>query len=206
MLKNPKMNNRRGTSLNLVQSDPLKRLGELCKKGGYYYNMSWDIFSNGIMMECTMFHIRGRYVLYREVRFVENPKNITGAKKVISAILLDNIGLGMEEDISHEEEEIPYKIHPLSTESQNESEEGEDIYEDAAKDVTRMGINFLAGVLSEVSQKNSDLGSKIPEDAMQGLLKGIDIESIDSSNISNILKLLTPSSGLDEQTVKDDPE
>ncbi len=215
MSKNPKVNNRRGTPLNLIQSDPLKRLGELCKKGGYYYHMSWDVFSNGIMMECTLFHSRGRYILCKEVRFVKNPKNITEAKKVVSAILLDNMGLGMEdceEDFSHEEEEnlvFQTKFGPFAKESQKggEKEKEEDVYEDAAKDVTRMGMSFMTNVLSEICQKNPELASAIPGDeAVRGLLKGLNNGEAVDENITNIFKLLTPSSGFDEKTVKDDLE
>lgn len=130
-------------TLVLYENDPIKRLGELCKKGRYYYSMRWDKFTNGFLMECSLYRDRSRRNLfYREVRFVENPSNINDAKRVVSAILLDNIGLGVKEEMdctSH----ISDDIEPPSVEERKPVE-----------NMTKLGMKILPAVLEKVCRTN----------------------------------------------------
>ena len=186
MLKSRSMSN-----LILVQDDPLKRLGEFCKKGGYYYNMRWDNFSNGVMMVCQVFHIRRRDMLCREVRFIENPKSITEAKKVISAVLLQNIGLGVSED-SEEQPDSPERSENSETFSDCSSQK-EDLYKGMAGDMGKMGMDILTKVLSDMNQpkKVDPVPGFTCDNFRETLMKsGLDENLID--DVSNITKLLNP--------------
>lgn len=186
MLKSRSMSN-----LNLFQVDPLKRLGEFCKKGGYYYNMRWDNFSNGVMMICQIFHSRRRDMLCREVRFIENPKSITEAKKVISAILLQNIGLGVSE-----EQVDNFESSKTFSESSSQKEEQEDLYKGITGDMGKMGMDILSKVLSDMNKsiKTEPIPGGGCNEFKETLMKsGLDEKMADE--LSNISKLLHPIPG-----------
>lgn len=102
-------------SIDLRSSDPFARLKELCSQGRYRYSFTWDRFLNGVMIQCEVYYFaqRQRFLLTREARFVPTT-DISQAKKVISAILLENLGLGMSEE------------EPPISETQNTQEETEE--------------------------------------------------------------------------------
>lgn len=136
-------------SIKLTHTDPIKRLKEFCKAGKYYHHIKWDKFANGFMFECEVVYNLGRYghnrrrVLVKEVRWVETDNLIEG-QRVIAAILLDNLGLGVPDDGECEGEE-----------------EIEDISQDFTKAVT--------GVLNQVSQQlDNEEGDKDPLLSMAG--------------------------------------
>ena len=41
--------------IELTQTDPVLRLRELCTQGKYKYNMAWDKFENGFMIQLRKF-------------------------------------------------------------------------------------------------------------------------------------------------------
>jgi len=100
----------RDRTIDLTQTDPLLRLRQFCKQGKYKYKIIWDRFQNGMMMECEVWYFLGkkkRHTLTREVQFVYTT-DVKEGQRIISAILLQNIGLGFDEDevcYSSEEEE-----------------------------------------------------------------------------------------------------
>lgn len=91
------MSEKKYSLLLLTENDPLKRLDELRRQGYYNYNIRWTKFSNGLMMECKIYR-NHRNVLIKEAQFVPSPKNIQEAKRVIAAIILDRLGLGVTEE------------------------------------------------------------------------------------------------------------
>jgi len=135
-------------TIKLTHSDPIKRLKEFCKQGKYYHQIKWDKFANGFMIECEVFYNLGSYghnkrrVLTKEVRWVEKD-DLLESKRVIAAILLDNLGVGVSDD------------------SENNEEIEEDVSQDFAKAVT--------GVLNQVSQQlDNEEGDTDPILSMAG--------------------------------------
>ena len=93
-------------TINLVQTNPLKRLRELCKQGKYSYKFKWDKFNNGMMMKCELYYNKKnrKYITCQETQFIFTT-NVSEAQEIISAVLLHSIGLGVEEDASPAPEE-----------------------------------------------------------------------------------------------------
>jgi hypothetical protein len=85
----------------LTKEDPIERLKEFCQQGIYTYRFVYDKFLNGIMTEMEICYRFGtkkgvqKKTLIKEARFVQT-KDVTYAQKVISAIILDKLGLGVE--------------------------------------------------------------------------------------------------------------
>ncbi len=140
-------------SIKLTHSDPIKRLKEFCRAGKYYHQIKWDKYANGFMFECEVTYNLGRHghnrrrVLIKEVRWVETDNLIEG-QRVIAAILLDNIGLGVPGGFSDEEE----------------SDE-----EFPSEDFAKASMKAVTGVLNHVSQQlDNEGGNKDPLLSMAG--------------------------------------
>ena len=140
-------------SIKLTHSDPVKRLKEFCKKGKYYHQIKWDKYANGFMLECEVSYNLGRHghkrrVLAKEARWVETDNLIEG-QRVIAAILLDNLGLGILDDCE-ENEDVPLQgVSP--------------------QDFTEVSIKAVTGVLNQVSQQlDNEEGNKDPLLSMAG--------------------------------------
>ncbi len=138
-------------SIKLTHTDPIKRLKEFCRAGKYYHQIKWDKYANGFMFECEVSYNLGRYghnrrrVLVKEVRWVETDNLIEG-QRVIAAILLDNLGLGVPDD----------------------SEEIDEIV-DISQDFTKASMKAVTGVLNQVSQQlDNEEGDKDPLLSMAG--------------------------------------
>lgn len=99
-------------TINLTETDPVQRLRELCRQGKYRYRMGWDRFQNGIMIDCEFWYFFGRkrrQVLAREVQFVSTT-DVSEAQRIIAAIFLQNIGLGVEtEDVECSESDPEFE-------------------------------------------------------------------------------------------------
>nr|QBK86034.1 MAG: hypothetical protein LCMAC101_06290 [Marseillevirus LCMAC101] len=137
-------------SIKLTHSDPIKRLREFCRAGKYYHQIKWDKYANGFMFECEVTYNLGRHnkrrVLVKEVRWVETT-DLTEGQRVISAILLDNLGLGVSDDGDEEnDEEIP------------------------TQEFAKASMKAVTGVLNQVSQQidNEDGDIKDPLLSMAG--------------------------------------
>ena len=140
-------------SIKLTHTDPIKRLKKFCKAGKYYHQIKWDKYANGFMFECEVAYNLGRHghnrrrVLIKEVRWVETDNLIEG-QRVIAAILLDNIGLGVPNGFSDEEEsdeELP------------------------SEDFAKASMKAVTGVLNHVSQQlDNEEGNKDPLLSMAG--------------------------------------
>ena len=142
-------------TIKLTHTDPIKRLKEFCKQGKYFHQINWDRYANGFMFNCEITYNFGRHgyskrrVLAREARWVETDDLMEG-KRVIAAILLDNIGLGVSEGLSDEEKE-------------------EEKEETLQHDFTTASMEAVAGVLNQVSQQlDCEEESKDPILSMAG--------------------------------------
>lgn len=102
----PRQHLTQNQTLNLKENVPLKRLGELARQGKYRYKFNYDKFENGFMCSCQLFYfIRGRKrIIASETRWVET-QNLLEAKQTVSALLLENIGLGVEPTTEEELED-----------------------------------------------------------------------------------------------------
>jgi len=85
-------------SISLSSTNPFERLKEFTAQGKYRYSFHWDKFANGVMIECKIYYFLKRKMrtLVKETAWV-NTSDLGEAKMVISAILLQNLGLGFEE-------------------------------------------------------------------------------------------------------------
>lgn len=84
--------------IELTETDPLERLKEFCKQGKYHYQINWDHFVNGFMCECIVYYQMKRKshkMLKKEVFWIET-RDLMKAKKTIAAIMLESLGLGLE--------------------------------------------------------------------------------------------------------------
>lgn len=143
-------------TIKLTHSDPVKRLKEFCKQGKYYHHMKWDKFANGYMVECEVAYNLGRYghirrrILTKEARWVETG-DLLEAQRVVAAVLLDNLGVGISED--GEENEIQ-----------------EEIEEDVSQNFAKASMKAVTGVLNQVTQQldNNEEGDKDPLLSMAG--------------------------------------
>lgn len=92
-------------SINLTREDPLERLEELCEQGLYNYEFHTDEFQNGVMTTLELKVKGGQTIIIKEARFVKNLLSdskeaetvLVRAKKIVSAILLDKLDLGVVE-------------------------------------------------------------------------------------------------------------
>ena len=94
-------------TINLIEIEPLLRLKELCNQGKYTYKINWDRFQNGFMCECILYYDMKKRtkVLKKEVFWVET-QDLRIAKQTIAAIMLERIGLGVEEPSQSNFEEV----------------------------------------------------------------------------------------------------
>jgi hypothetical protein len=183
-------NSRRHIHITLDEKDPLKRLEELCKKGGYYYQMEWELFGNGVMMECSLNHIRGRNLLYKEVKFIKNCKTINEGKKIISDILLNNIGLGTSSSDEYvQEDEILFHGEEKKKEDQKPT-----------------GLDFLMKMVKTAGCQefkfDKDNFSKNSEHILEEVLKELE----EDENLTNIFKLLNPQSSCTKTSSTTEPK
>lgn len=108
-----------GMTINLTEEDPLDRLEELAKQGDYTYHFSWDNFKNGFMCELELSYYldlrkkTSKKLLCKEARFVEG-SDLYHAKKVVAAILVDRLGLGVPETEEPEMTEAETKIQEMA--------------------------------------------------------------------------------------------
>ena len=116
-------------TINLTQTQPLLRLKELCNQGKYKFDFKWDKFANGYMITCELYFIQilnSRYILKKEVQWVET-KDLDKAKNIICAILLEGLGMGVEDE-------------------ESESEEGE-----MSEKIVDLGMKAMSGILEHFS-------------------------------------------------------
>ena len=95
-------------TISLTQEDPLDRLREFCSQGLYKFHFSWDKFENGIMCELEIsysLNLSSRKVLAKEARFVPG-EDIKYAQKVVSAVLLHRLGLGVQEQVDETDQKM----------------------------------------------------------------------------------------------------
>lgn len=102
-------------SINLTHEDPVERLKEFCELGKYIFHWNWDKFSTGVMCELEISYqldansrSKGdrRKILAKESRYISSTEgDLAHAQKVVAAILLDRLGLGVpaQNDVSEEE-------------------------------------------------------------------------------------------------------
>ncbi len=103
-------------SINLTHEDPVERLKEFCELGKYIFHWNWDKFLTGVMCELEISYqldansrSKGdrRKILAKESRYISSAEgDLTHAQKVVAAILLDRLGLGVpaQNDVSEEED------------------------------------------------------------------------------------------------------
>jgi len=84
--------------ITLTSVNPFERLKELALQGKYRYRFQWDRFANGFMMDCSLsyFYRKGKKTIVKKTRWIETT-DLMEAKNVISAVVLQSIGLGFEE-------------------------------------------------------------------------------------------------------------
>ena len=82
--------------IKLTHDDPIERLFQFCQQGGYNPRFTFESFQNGVMCELEVSK-GGENILAKEVRFVQD-KDVSYAQKVVAAILLEKIGLGVIEE------------------------------------------------------------------------------------------------------------
>ena len=152
-------------TIKLTHTDPVKRLKEFCKQGKYYHQIKWDKYANGFMFECEVTYNLGRNkrkVLAKEVRWIETD-NLTEGQRVIAAILLDRLGLGVAEEEEEENENLEHTKYDNS-----------DILKDEecqfpSQDFTKASMEAVTGVLNHVCQQmDSNDGDKDPFLGMAG--------------------------------------
>lgn len=92
-------------TIALTKQDPIERLKEFCKQSLLQYRFTWDFFSNGILIECSLFFTRygnKKIDVTREARFVPST-DLSQAQRIVSAVLLDRLGLGDEPSVDMED-------------------------------------------------------------------------------------------------------
>jgi hypothetical protein len=105
--------------IHLTEEDPINRLEQLAKQGDYTYHFSWDKFANGFMCELELSYQldprkkTSKKLLWKEVRFVEG-LDLYHTKRVVAAILIDRLGLGVPE---------PEEPEPEMTEAETKMQE-----------------------------------------------------------------------------------
>jgi hypothetical protein len=118
--------------IDLTHTDPLERLQQLARQGVYNYVFRWDKFENGVMCTIELYYqLNASFASRKEVdqvsRFVSSSefegRNLDAeapqkefsdalleyAQKQVAAILLDRLGLGVEESTTNahaEEDEL----------------------------------------------------------------------------------------------------
>jgi hypothetical protein len=109
-------------SIELTQDDPLERLKQLGTQGYYKYHFNWDMFQNGVMCELEITYLlthqqSSRKTLIKEARFVKGT-DLQYAKRVLAAVALERLGLGVEtDDGTQEYDEAEAKMREVAEKS-----------------------------------------------------------------------------------------
>ena len=104
----------KNTSLTFSSEDPFEILVDLCKKGDYTYNISYDRFQNGVLAKCVWSYKNVNPVTV--VKFIKNPTDSSTIKKIMSAHVLSEMNLYSERD---EEDEFNDNINGLVLNANN---------------------------------------------------------------------------------------
>lgn len=156
-------------TIALTQQDPIERLKEFCKQGLYKYRFTWDIFANGTMCECVLYISKygsKRIDIAKEARFVASTE-LTEVKRVVSAVLLDRLGLGDDSEFEIDIEDEPNPQTPL--------EEVHDFARKAMKMASNMVTTQLANldvspeVREQLSSVTSAISAVVPQDVKEKL-------------------------------------
>lgn len=111
--------------ISLVKTDPAERLEEFCSQSNRYHtSYLFSRFENGIMAECSL--ESPHRVICSEAQFVLST-DIEKAKRIISAILLYRLGLGVDE-----------------------GEDGDSDDEPPEQDFVRVGMRAVSGILEKL--------------------------------------------------------
>lgn len=108
--------------IDLTHEDPLERLKQFCSQGQYRFHFKWDKFANGIMCELEITYQLGhpetpKRLLVKEARFVGG-EDIEHAKKVVAAVLLERLGLGVQPtEEENADDEISEKMQEMAAKS-----------------------------------------------------------------------------------------
>lgn len=120
----------REVDLTLTQTNPLRRLQELCKAGRYTYHFKWDKFANGMMMTCLISYrlgSAGEEELIRRACFVRTHEPEEG-KNVVASCILQSLDLAPTED----------------------ADDAADVVGEAGRTIMAKGMQLLSGVLDGV--------------------------------------------------------
>lgn len=145
-------------SIILTRGDPLERLEEFCEQGLYEYEFHNDEFQNGVI-SCLELKLKGGQTIIKEARFVkilssddkEGESLLVRAKKTVTAVLLDRLGLGVSEN--EEGPEVQPEIE-LDTQEDEEGDDDDDM-DIRFQELASKGLNAAFEVLNKVM--SSDL-------------------------------------------------
>lgn len=152
--------------IKLTTSDPLDRLKEFCNQGNYVYHFNWDKFKTGVMCELEISYQIGdkKKTLTKEVRYVPG-NDIKYARKVVSAILLERIGLSLTEDTENDNK-LPEDLTEFIAENQEKfqkffSRDGEksplqNTVETGPVDLKNFALSALLKVTNLMKEESDD--------------------------------------------------
>lgn len=143
-------------SISLTHQDPVERLKQFCEQGKYVFHWNWDRFASGIVCELEIGYQLDRSkssdrrkVLTKEARYIPNvsedqSENLLYAQRVLAAITLDKLGLGVppEENIEIQSD--------FQNEDQNEQVEGTDVDKSVPTDVEKMMKDFAVAAITKL--------------------------------------------------------
>ena len=145
-------------SIVLTNEDPTERLKEFCEQGRYIFHWNWDKFATGVMCELEISYqldaksSKGdrRKILAKESRYIpfENG-DLVYAQKVVAAILLDRLGLG-----------VPAKVQEDETVSSESPSEDDGVPDDSNVAVTGDDImeNLMKNLATKLNQNLAEAG------------------------------------------------
>ena len=137
--------------INLTATDPIDRIKEFCNQGNYIFHYNWDKFKTGVMCELEITYQLGdkRVGLTKEVRYIQTD-DVRHAQRIVSAILLERIGLAVEESIPVSQE----SISDLFEENRNKLEQ---LFHADAADGNSELQNFALTALGNLMGKVNDM-------------------------------------------------
>lgn len=178
-------------NISLTFQDPIERLKQFCEQGKYTFHWNWDRFASGIVCEVEISYQldsvkKGsdrRKVLTREARYIPNTesdsdnsasenfksRNLLYAQRVLAAIVLDRLGLGVPAEDSEPRED---QVEDACVEQETSERDSEDtgVYVEnmmknlAVAAITKLGGEFdmdaiLAAVQDNAKAPGSDTGT-----------------------------------------------
>lgn len=141
-------------NIRLLEINPQLRLQQFCNQGLYKNIFTWDKFNNGIMCQCDIFYkINNKLTTIISRSYFSHGLDVEFAKNRVAAIILNEIGLGVEEN--EEKENDGEKENDNEGENENGNNENSDS-EDKMMFIAESGLQIATKILKDCLKKNED--------------------------------------------------